>query len=112
MNDQAAVHTAREACTDGMTSFVPGARWKITGVLNVDSAAKVLVASQDAPLPETGVVALDEVDGVDSAGVAVLLSWRRRAAAEGQTLTFTDVPASLVALAKLYGVEDLVQAGQ
>jgi phospholipid transport system transporter-binding protein len=55
---------------------------------------------------------LGGVDGVDSAGVAVLLSWRRRAAAEGKALTFADVPASLVALAQLYGVEDLLQAGQ
>jgi phospholipid transport system transporter-binding protein len=112
MNDQHTAATACEACADGVSSFAPGARWTITGALTVDSAAGVLAASQDAALPETGVVALGGIESVDSAGVAVLLSWRRRAAAEGKTLTFADVPASLVALAQLYGVEDLLQAGQ
>ena len=110
MNDRNAGVGACEACADGRSSFVPGARWSVSGALNVDSAAEVLAASQDAPLPETGVVALGEVDAVDSAAVALLLSWRRRAAVEGKKLTFTGVPANLVALAELYGVEDLLQA--
>jgi phospholipid transport system transporter-binding protein len=108
MNDQAASATAREAGADGNPLFVPGACWTVTGALTVDSAAGVLAASRDAALPETGVVALGGIVGVDSAGVAVLLSWRRRAATEGRTLTFTDVPKSLTALAELYGVEDLL----
>jgi phospholipid transport system transporter-binding protein len=49
------------------------------------------------------------VRAADSASVAVLLSWRRRAAAEGTALSFVDVPPNLVALAELYGVEDLLK---
>ena len=110
MNDQASDTASCEACANGSSSFAPGPRWTISGVLTVDSAAEVLAASEDAELPATGVVALGGLRSVDSAAVAVLLSWRRRAAAESKTLIFTDVPAALVALAELYGVEDLLAA--
>jgi phospholipid transport system transporter-binding protein len=90
-------------------SFTPDRRWSVTGALTVDTAGDILIASQDAPLPETGIVSLSGVRAVDSAGVAVLLSWRRRAAAEGKKVSFVDVPASLEALAELYGVEDLLK---
>ena len=91
-------------------TFTPDRRWSVGGALTVDSAAAVLAASEEAALPETGVVSLSAVQTVDSAGVAVMLSWRRRAAAEGKKLAFVDVPPSLVALAQLYGVEDLLES--
>lgn len=99
------------AVADAVASalFTPGGRWSVGGALTVDSAAGVLTASEEAALPESGVVSLSGLRAVDSAGVAVLLSWRRRAAAEGKKLAFVDVPPSLVALAELYGVEDLLE---
>ena len=103
---------AERADMEAMPSFAWNGRWSVAGPLTVDSAGDVLVASQDVELPRTGVVSLADVRAVDSAGVAVLLSWRRRAAAGGKKLAFVDVPASLEALAELYGVEDLLQAGQ
>jgi phospholipid transport system transporter-binding protein len=111
MNDQTAPAAACDVCVDAAPLFAGGERWTVTGPLTVDSASQVLGASQDVPLPGTGVVALGSVQAVDSAAVAVLLSWQRRAGVEGRKLAFADVPASLVALAELYGVEDLLQAG-
>jgi phospholipid transport system transporter-binding protein len=101
---------ADRASAEAPASFGWNGRWTVGGPLTVDSAGDVLVASQDVELPRTGVVSLAEVRAVDSAGVAVLLSWRRRAAAEGKTLSFVDVPTSLKALAELYGVEDLLDS--
>jgi phospholipid transport system transporter-binding protein len=95
--------------SDTTASFGWNGRWSVGGPLTVDSAADVLIASQDVALPRTGVVTLADVRAVDSAGVAVLLSWRRRADAEKAQLTFVDVPPNLVALAELYGVEDLLK---
>jgi phospholipid transport system transporter-binding protein len=112
MNDLAAGTKAGDGVHDGGRSFASGARWAVTGALTVDSAAEVLDASRDAELPATGVVALGGAHPVDSAAVAVLLSWKRRAAGEGRSLTFVDAPASLKALAELYGVEDLLEAGR
>jgi phospholipid transport system transporter-binding protein len=105
MNDDAQAPDAEAAA-----SFAWNGRWSVGGPLTVDSAGDVLSASQDVALPRTGEVALSDVRAVDSAGVAVLLSWRRRATAEGKTLSFVDVPASLKALAELYGVEELLDS--
>jgi phospholipid transport system transporter-binding protein len=91
-------------------AFTPDRTWSVAGALTVDSAAHLLAASETAPLPEAGVVSLAGVRAVDSAGVAVMLSWRRRADAEGKKLVFADVPPALVALAELYGVEQLLAA--
>jgi phospholipid transport system transporter-binding protein len=76
----------------------------------MDSAAGVLAASTELALPGAGGIDLERVDAVDSAGVAVLLAWQRRALAEGKTLTFTGVPKSLTSLAELYDVEGLITA--
>ena len=97
-----------EVCEHENPHFAAGDRWMLAGALTVDTAASVLEASREAALPPTGIVSLAGVDNVDSAAVAVLLAWRRRAAAEGKDLSFTDVPASLSALAELYGVEELI----
>jgi phospholipid transport system transporter-binding protein len=105
MND-----VADRADAEAAASFAWNGRWSVGGPLTVDSAGDVLAASQDVDLPKTGVVSLSEVHAVDSAGVAVLLSWRRRAQAEGKKLSFVDVPPSLKALAELYGVEDLLDS--
>jgi ABC-type transporter Mla MlaB component len=41
--------------------------------------------------------------------VALLLEWRRQAQRLGKRLEFVNLPAPLVALATLYGVEELIQ---
>src|ERR1700740_3346703 len=89
-------------------AFSTGNVWSVSGALTIDSAAPVLAASRDATLPGAGVIALGEVRAVDSAAVALLLAWERRAATEGKTLAFTGIPPSLTALAALYGVEELL----
>ncbi|MBR7069209.1 MAG: STAS domain-containing protein [Oxalobacter sp.] len=45
---------------------------------------------------------------VDSASVAVMLAWQRAAIQSGRRLRFLNVPASLVSLADLYGVTELL----
>ena len=77
----------------------------------MDSAAQVLAASRGIPLPPSGVISLGGVDRVDLAGVAVLLALKRRAAAEGKSLSFAEVPPNLDSLAALYGVVELLAPG-
>ena len=97
-----------EVCADENPHFAAGDRWMLAGAITMDKAASVVEASREAVLPRTGIVSLAAVDGVDSAAVAVLLAWRRRALAEGKDLWFTDVPESVFALARLYDVEGLI----
>src|SRR5271155_4055177 len=100
--------SACAVCTSENPHFAAGERWLLAGALTVDTAASVLESSRHAALPRSGIVDLAGVAAVDSAAVAVLLAWRRRAALEGINLSFTGTPANLGALAELYGVEELV----
>lgn len=97
-----------EVCAAENPHFATGERWLLAGALTVDTAASVLESSRNAALPKSGVIDLSAVDAVDSAAVAVLLAWRRRAAVEGVELSFKGAPGNLGALAELYGVEEFV----
>ena len=101
-------HGECEGCAAENPHFAAGERWLLAGALTVDTAASVLESSRNAALPRSGLVDLSRLDAVDSAAVAVLLVWRRRAAVEGVKLSFSDAPANLRALAELYGVEEFV----
>lgn len=52
---------------------------------------------------------LARVASIDSSAVAVLLVWQRAAKARASDLQITNAPASLSALATLYGVAELLQ---
>jgi phospholipid transport system transporter-binding protein len=84
--------------------------WVLAGPLTINNVAGVLAASVGVPLPPTGRVDLKGVDPVDSAGVAILLEWKRRAVAEGMELAFENVPPSMASLAELYGVDGLLSS--
>ena len=83
-------------------------RWVLVGPLTISNVASALAASVGMPLPSTGWVDLKGVDPVDSAGVAILLEWKRRALAESMQLAFENVPPTMVSLAELYGVDELL----
>lgn len=51
---------------------------------------------------------LKELTQVDSASLAVFLAWQRAAEQHHSSLRFTNTPESLVSLASLYGVDDLL----
>lgn len=83
-------------------------RWVVAGPLTISNVAGVLAASVEVPLPTTGRIDLKGVEPVDSAGVAALLEWKRRALAEGVELVFENVPPTMASLAELYGVDGLL----
>ncbi len=47
----------------------------------------------------------------DSAGLAVLLDWMAIMKREGRPLRFTNLPPGLLALARISGVEQMLQTG-
>jgi phospholipid transport system transporter-binding protein len=96
-----------------MSDLAPGLkaadnRWVISGPLTMDTVADLLAASRSLAMPQPGTIALDRVDRVDSAAVALLLAWKRRGADEGAPLQFSAVPQSLLSLAQLYGVKEML----
>jgi phospholipid transport system transporter-binding protein len=61
---------------------------------------------------EEGVQSVDlaEVTEMDSSLLALLLAWLREAKARQQAVSFTNLPASLQTIARLYGVDGLLSA--
>jgi phospholipid transport system transporter-binding protein len=90
-----------------------GEVFALQGELSFETVPGVLVESdkyaERADLPERLTIDFSQVTAVDSAAVALLLEWLRRAQQRGKTLTFVNLPANLLALARLYGVAELIQ---
>jgi phospholipid transport system transporter-binding protein len=99
---------AQSAVEPGFAPDEAGARWTYAGELTSTNAGPVLAAAAALNLPGSGEVDLTDVEGIDSAAVAVLLALKRRAAGEGQPLRFVGIPAALASLAELYGVEEIL----
>jgi phospholipid transport system transporter-binding protein len=94
----------------GIRATDDGAGWIASGALTFANAGPVLAQARALPLPASGVVDLSGLGAVDSATVAVLLAVKRLAQAAGRDLVFAGAPGSLVSLASLYGVEEILGA--
>jgi phospholipid transport system transporter-binding protein len=77
--------------------------------LTVDNAHLVLKEGQLAIAAGQYHFDLGATQTVDSAAVAVLLAWESSARQQGKTLQLSNVPASLLTLADLYGATNLLQ---
>jgi len=62
------------------------------------------------PAGSAAVVDASALAVFDSAALAVLLECRRTALAAGQTFQVADLPSAAASLARLYGVEGMLQA--
>ena len=75
------------------------------------ATAGVLLGSSRALFAGQAAVTVDlrEVTNVDSAGLALLLEWLRRARAERRAIKYQGIPDKLFAIARLSGVEALLK---
>jgi phospholipid transport system transporter-binding protein len=96
------------AAQGAFAASADGHRWTYSGSLTFDNATPVLDAAQALPLPKSGRIDLSGIEAADSCALAVLLSLKRRAHAERHKLAFDGMPEGLAALARVYGIEDLV----
>lgn len=94
-------------------SASPGEPLAPEGPLTFGSLPRVLAEAEAfatrADLPARLTIDFSRVTEVDSSALALLLEWRRAAARRGAQLAFVNLPPNLVALATLYGIEQLVQ---
>ena len=85
----------------------------LQGALSFETLPGVLAESvqyaERPDLPSKLTIDFSGITGVDSSAVALLLEWRRQAQRRGKTLVFVNLPPNLLALAKLYGVAELIQ---
>jgi phospholipid transport system transporter-binding protein len=86
-------------------------RFRVSGVLDASTAAEVLEESESrfsqAPRIDVDFTGVGESD---SAGLALLIEWLRRARQSGKEIHFANLPAQIEALARISEVEDLIGA--
>ena len=85
-------------------------RLRVSGPLTLVSAAALAVEAVPHFSGEL-VVDLAAVTEVDSAALSLLFEWQRAAQSRQCRLTFCNLPKSLVSLAELYGVSELIPGG-
>ena len=96
-----------------MSAIPPGEVLALEGALSFETLPTVLVQSAGyaarTDLPDRLTIDFANITGVDSSAVALLLEWRRQAQQKQKTLVFVNLPANLLALARLYGVAEFIQ---
>jgi len=86
----------------------------LEGPLSMETLSDRVLPESDnycgrSDLPACLTIDFAKVTEVDSSAVALLLEWRREAQRRAKSLSFVNLPANLMALAALYGVDDLIQ---
>ena len=85
-----------------------GDRFRVQGPLTLRSAGALLARGQQLFVQPVSRVDLAAVTEVDSAAVALAITWLREARAGGRTIRFENLPPAMAKLARLYAVADLI----
>jgi len=80
--------------------------YKVTGELSQKNAHIAVADGISAILQGQSDFDFSELQRIDSATVAVMIEWQRRAADKRQPLQFHAVPATLLSLIQLYGLTE------
>jgi phospholipid transport system transporter-binding protein len=83
-----------------------------TDALTVNNAEAALDVGLQAIRDGQTEIDLAGLTVVDSAAVATLLEWKRAARENNLRLVFRNVPDSVISLARLYGVAELLDCPQ
>ena len=83
--------------------------FSVSGPVTIATASLVIEATR-TQWPEAGdtVVDFSGVTDADSAALALMFKWQRDAERLGRKVICRNIPANVMALARLYGVEELV----
>jgi phospholipid transport system transporter-binding protein len=85
-----------------------GERMVVSGAATLGEAAALLEQGKDQIQSGVRIVDLGEVSELDSSALAVLLAWLREARDRNRELVFARLPEGLTAIARLYGVAELL----
>ena len=84
--------------------------FEVQGALGFANAAHLLIQGQQLMAPHRTITFdLQKVTTSNSAGLALLTGWWRNALAAHKTLHFVNIPADLIAIAKVCGVTHLLK---
>ncbi len=87
---------------------------QVSGEMDFDNALelKILGESVIKNAPDQFEVSCSEVTRAGSAGLSVLLSWMRYAVAIGKELTYSHLPADLLGVASVSGIDKILPIKQ
>lgn len=83
----------------------------LAGVVTI-ATASIYVDAARSNWPQEGDATIDfaGVTEADSAALALIFKWQRDAEKKGRKIHCLNIPANVMSLAKLYGVDDLITA--
>jgi phospholipid transport system transporter-binding protein len=84
-------------------------RWSLRGPVTFETYPSLEAAAANHEPPFPGTLDWSDVTEVDSSALALLFAWQRAARMRGKTVGNVNLPANLLSLAKVYGVEELVE---
>jgi phospholipid transport system transporter-binding protein len=85
-----------------------GSRLVLSGAMTMQTV-NVLLAEAVTLLTDAELeMDLSHVTEVDSAAISLLFEWLRQAHSRKASLTFANMPAALVSLVSLYGVDGII----
>jgi phospholipid transport system transporter-binding protein len=86
-----------------------GGHWLLEGELDFNTVPEVLqhtgACMRDVPWI---IVDLKGVTRADSAGLALLVEWLRESERAGLSISFVNVPAQLLSIARVCGLEEIL----
>jgi phospholipid transport system transporter-binding protein len=104
---------AKAAVTPGPASLesLGNGRFKVRGPLDAETVTELLEHSVAAFRGSKSLeIDLGGVPEGDSAGLALLIEWIRRARKQNQPLQFKNIPTQIAALARISQVDELLAA--
>lgn len=85
-----------------------GGRWLLTGELEFATVPGLLAGPGRNLGASASEVDLAGVTRADSAGLALLVAWTRASARAGHAIRFIHVPAQLLSIARVSGLEEIL----
>lgn len=85
-----------------------GDRVEVSGAMTLDEARALLAEGERFLTRTDNVFDLSAVTDVDSSGLAVVFGWQRSALQRGKSMRVANPPQSLLSLAGVYGVGELL----
>jgi phospholipid transport system transporter-binding protein len=84
-------------------------RFAVTGDMSFETADRILKASESQFAAHASIrVDLSGVGKADSAGLALLLEWKAQASRREASISYSDIPESMIAIARTSEVSDLL----
>jgi phospholipid transport system transporter-binding protein len=82
--------------------------WTVEGSLTFASVPEVQEKSLDWFAAPPGILDMAGVERIDSAGIALVIEWARRAKLAGGDMRLVNVPAGMTSLSKTTGIDQLL----